>query len=29
MDNTEVVVGNTLIDMEKQLDKGSYLQVPK
>ena len=26
-DNTEVPVENTLIDMEKQLDEGSSLQV--
>lgn len=28
-DSTEVVVENTLIDLEKQLDEGSFLQVPK
>ena len=27
-DNTEVVVENTLIDLEKQLDEDSFLQVP-
>jgi len=26
-DNTEFVVENTLIELEKQLDEGSFLQV--
>ena len=28
-DSTEVPVENTLIDLEKQLDEGSFLQVPE
>jgi len=28
-DSTKVVVENTLIDLEKQLDEGSFLQVPR
>ena len=27
-DSTEVAVENTLIDLEKQFDEGSFLQVP-
>jgi len=28
MDSTEVAVENALIDLEKRLDEGSFLQVP-